>query len=96
LPFFVLLLFSICLGPGVVFELAEFFELHEFRRSASKIIETVRGLHTQAISERIGTQSGQHVVHCHLGAEVANAHGSFAKPIDERSQGFSLLLANAD
>jgi len=36
------------------------------------------------------------VVHCHLRAEVANAYGGFAEPVNERSHGFSFLLANID
>ena len=54
LSFPVLLLFPACLGPGVVSEFTKFLQLHEFRRSASKVVEVGSRLHTQAIDKWAG------------------------------------------
>ena len=43
-----------------------------------------------------GLRAVSNVVHRHLRAEVANAHSGLAEPVNERSEGLSLLLTNAD
>jgi len=77
-------------------ELTQLFQLHELGRSTPKLVQACRRLHAQTVNEGPRLEGGQHVVHCHLRAEVSNAHSGFPKPINESSKRLSLFLSDAD
>jgi len=96
LSLLLILLLAACFCPSLVPELAQLFQLHVLSGWTPKFVQTCRRLHAQAVCERTRSESSQHMMHCHLGTEVPNTHSDLPKPVDQLSQGFSLLLADAD
>jgi len=81
----VFLLFAgLCLG--LVFELSQLFQLHEFGRSAPNFVYARGWLNAKIVRKGTRTEGRQHVVHDNVRAEVSNAHCHLIEPVNELPQ----------
>ena len=85
LSFLLILLLVARLYPSLVSKLAKLFQLHKLGGSTLKFVQSCCRLNTQAVCERTQSEVNQHMMHCHLRAEVSNAHSDLFEPVDELS-----------